>query len=399
VALRLSKDELAEHSGVGRAVVDELLSLGILVPDADDQAFGSGDVFRVRLVAACEAAGMRAESLAKALADGRLSLSFMDLPHYRWAPLSTKTYAEVAAEAGLDVDVALDVVEAGGGIRPKPGDRAREDEITVARLVGLVGGFLDRATLLRTIRVYAESLRRISESEATLFATVIIPALQAQGLSRVDAVDMANRFGAQATELQEDAILTLYRRIQERRWNEVTIEGIEEVLEDMGLYERPARPPAFGFVDLAGYTRLTDERGDDAGARLAADMSFVVHRIARENGGEAVKWLGDGVMLYFRDPSRAVRAAVDIVREAPNVGLPAHAGVAAGPVVVQDGDYFGRTVNMAARIGAHATAGQTLVSADAKALSTDALTFRSMGPVELKGFAAPVPVFEALPAS
>ena len=72
-----------------------------------------------------------------------------------------------------------------------------------------------------------------------------------------------------------------------------------------------------------------------------------------------VKWLGDGVMVYFREPAGAVLAALEMVEQLPEAGLPpAHVGVAAGPVVVQGGDYSGRTVNLAARIAAYARAGR-----------------------------------------
>ena len=80
-----------------------------------------------------------------------------------------------------------------------------------------------------------------------------------------------------------------------------------------------------------------------------------MRRLARERGGVPAKWLGDGVMSYFREPAGAVLAALEMVEELPAAGLPpAHVGVAAGPVVVQGGDYFGRTVNLAARIAGHA---------------------------------------------
>jgi adenylate cyclase len=82
------------------------------------------------------------------------------------------------------------------------------------------------------------------------------------------------------------------------------------------------------------------------------------------------------------------------------VGLPAHAGDAAGPVVIQDGDYFGRTVNMASRIAAAASAGQGLVTGLVAELALDSdLAFRDVGPVELKGFSERVPVFEAMPSA
>jgi class 3 adenylate cyclase len=58
--------------------------------------------------------------------------------------------------------------------------------------------------------------------------------------------------------------------------------------------------------DLVGYTRLTDERGDQAAADLAAALALLVDGSAREHGGRPVKWLGDGVMVYFREPAGAV---------------------------------------------------------------------------------------------
>jgi adenylate cyclase len=217
------------------------------------------------------------------------------------------------------------------------------------------------------------------------------------GLTRMQAVDQANVLGAEVTPFQEQMILALYRRQQERRWTEYTVEGIEQVVEEMGLYRRPERPPAFAFVDLAGYTRLTDERGDQAGARIASEMVNLVDQVAGSNQGVPVKWLGDGVMVSFRDPGPAVRATLEIVERVPAVGLPAHGGVAAGPVVVQDGDYFGRTVNLASRIAAGAIAGQTLVSELVAELADGSgLSFREVGPIELKGFAEPVTVYEAL---
>jgi adenylate cyclase len=151
------------------------------------------------------------------------------------------------------------------------------------------------------------------------------------------------------------------------------------------------------FVDLAGYTRVTEERGDQAAAELAATLAVQVERSSRGHGGTPVKWLGDGVMLHFRDPGGAVAAALGMVGRLPEAGLPpAHVGVAAGPVVVQGGDYFGRTVNLAARLAARAQAGQVLVTEQVvAAVAPDGVRFLELGQLELKGFSAPVTVLEA----
>ena len=393
----LSREELAARAGVDADFVDRLVASHILTAAEGGRPFRLPDVYRIRLVLACERAGLSIESVGKAIAEGKLSLSYMDLPNYRFAALTQTTYRELAGELDLELDVVLDVVQSMGYLRPGPDDRIREDEWDVFRLVRLALTALDRDALIRSSRVYVDAMRRIAEAEATLFDTYYVGRFMSQGLSYREAVDLSNQLGAELSPLQERYILTTYRRMQERRWTEYTIEGIEFILDEMGLYERPERPPAFGFVDLAGYTRLTEEWGDQAVARLVGELSELVDTVARGHRGEAVKWLGDGVMVYFRDPGEAVSGILQIVERAPEVGLPAHAGLAAGPVVLQDGDYYGRTVNMAARIAAYARAGQTLVTREVTELAAPAaVRFREIGPVDLKGFSEPVPVFEAL---
>jgi len=90
-----------------------------------------------------------------------------------------------------------------------------------------------------------------------------------------------------------------------------------------------------------------------------------------------------------------------MVREAPAAGLPqAHVGVNAGSVVFRDGDYFGRTVNIAARIAAQAGAGQVLVSEDIASLGEpDGISYRELGSFVLKGLAEPATLFAAASAT
>ncbi len=170
-------------------------------------------------------------------------------------------------------------------------------------------------------------------------------------------------------------------------WTKSAVESIEGALEAAGLYERLHRPPAVSFLDLSGFTRLTEEGGDEVAVNLAARLRALVRRSSQEHGGESVKWLGDGVMLYFPNPGDGVLATLDMVERAANDALPpARAGIHAGPVVFQEGDYFGRTVNMAARITDYARPGEVLVSQEVvEAASESSLSFDEIGPVTLKG--------------
>jgi adenylate cyclase len=101
-------------------------------------------------------------------------------------------------------------------------------------------------------------------------------------------------------------------------------------------------------------------------------------------------------MVHFRDPAGAVLAALQMVEEVPQAGLPpAHVGVAAGPVVVQGGDYFGRTVNLAARIAAYASASRVLVSERVvERAPPEGVAFVGGEEVRLEGFAHPVRLLE-----
>ena len=392
---RFTHGELVDRSGVAAAFVARLVDLGLVAP-ATDGMFGAGDVQRARLLEACDRAGMGVEVIAEAIEAGRLSLAFLDAPQYRWSSLKNESYGELAARLGLPFEVVRDVGGALGNRQVEPVDRVREDDEALFALVAVVAPKVETEALIRIGRVYADGLRRMAEAETEMFNTYLVGGLVKAGMGYGEALEQASTIGAQTTPLSEQMLLALYRRQQERGWTEGIVELVERVVEESGSYRRPARPPAFTFIDLAGYTRITDERGDEAGARIAREMSAMVERIVSDHAGTPVKWLGDGVMVRFREATAAVRATLEMVEAAPVIGLPAHAGVAAGPVVMQDGDYFGRTVNLASRIAGGATAGQTLVSGlVAELADDDGLSFREVGPLELKGLAEPVTVYEA----
>jgi adenylate cyclase len=216
-------------------------------------------------------------------------------------------------------------------------------------------------------------------------------------MGQQQAMELAAQLGAEFIPLMDRAFMAIYRRQQQLAWIEDMVEHVEAALGEAGARTPPERVPAMCFLDLVGYTRLTEERGDAAAAELAESLAVLVRRSSREHGGVPAKWLGDGVMFHFREPAGAVLAALRMVEELPTAGLPpAHVGVAAGPVVAQGGDYFGRTVNLAARIAACAGAGQVLVSGSvAEAASPEGVAFVELGELRLKGFARPVRLLEA----
>jgi adenylate cyclase len=193
------------------------------------------------------------------------------------------------------------------------------------------------------------------------------------------------------------AILGLYHGHQEHAWTKNVLDGVESVLAEAGVHSRLQEPPAICFLDITGYTQLTEEQGDEAAAELAETVAGVVRRTSALHGGKATKWLGDGVMLYYPEPGQGVVAALEIMEGLAWSGLPpAHVGLHVGPVLFQEGDYYGRTVNLASRIADHAAPHEVLVSqAVVDAAGSVSASFTEVGLVELKGVGGAVRLFRA----
>ena len=383
-----TREEVAQRAGVDPEYLDRLVELGILTPAAGD-VFSPGDALRARWLQSLERAGVPLEGLAAAVRDGVLSFSFLDVGAYdRFAGLSDTTFQQLSAQTGIPLELLLVVRETFGFAEPRPEDTVHHNELSVVPLLQLQlsEGFRP-GVIERWLRVYGDSLRRIAEAEAGWWNSEVEMALVASGMTEGEMLQAQADLGSQMTPLIEEVLLAIYHGQQEHTWSQVFVEHVEGALEAAGLYRRLERPPAMCFLDLTGYTRLTEERGDAAAAELAARLAGLVRRSALEHDGTPVKWLGDGVMFYFREPGAAVVAAVEMVEVVGRQGLPpAHVGIHAGPVVVQDGDYFGRTVNLAARMAEYARPGEVVVSQEVvDATQGGPVTYTEIGPVELKG--------------
>ena len=340
------------------------------------------------------------EGIAAAIRAGRLSFAFLEAaPYRRWAVRSTRTYRQVSQETGVPLELLCGALEAMGFTRMAPDEPMREDELEIVPLLarGFASGLLDLAWLTRLGRAHVEGLRLIATAWGDVYQARFEGPVLESGADQQTAIEQAAQLSVDFLPVVDPALLAIYHRQQELLWTEGLVERIENELERAGVLGRPGRVPAMSFLDLTGYTRLTEDQGDRAAAALAEALALLVDRSAREHAGVPVKWLGDGVMVYFREPAGAVLAALGLVAQLPEAGLPpAHVGVAAGPVVVQGGDYFGRTVNLAARIAARADAGQVLVSHSvAESAAPAGVSFVELGELPLEGFARPVRLLEA----
>jgi adenylate cyclase len=393
-----TRQEVAQRAGVDPDYLDRLVELGVLTPAAGE-AFSPGDALRARWLQSLERAGVPLEGLAAAVRDGVLSFSFLDVGAYdRFAGLSGTTFHQLSAQTGIPLELLRVVREAFGFAEPGPEDTVHHNELSVVPLIQLQLSKGFRPVIIeRWLRVYGDSLRRIAEAEAAWWNSEIEMPLLASGMTEGEMLQAQADLGSEMTPLIEQVLLAVYHGQQEHAWRQVFVEHVEGALEGAGLYRRLERPPAMCFLDLSGYTRLTEERGDEAAADLAARLAGLVRRSAQEHGGTPVKWLGDGVMFFFRAPGDAVLAAVGMVEVVGSQGLPpAHVGIHAGPVVFQEGDYFGRTVNLAARIAEYARPGEVLVSQEVvDAADGGPVAFTEIGPAELKGVSGPLRLYTA----
>ena len=125
----------------------------------------------------------------------------------------------------------------------------------------------------------------------------------------------------------------------------------------------------FIFTDLVGFTTLTAERGDDHGADVALAFYARVRALLADHGAEEVKTIGDAMMLRCSHPAKAVDLALRIVHATatPPPLPPVRVGVHTGPAVSRDGDWYGTTVNVAARLCSAAGGGEVLVSEQTRA--------------------------------
>jgi adenylate cyclase len=173
---------------------------------------------------------------------------------------------------------------------------------------------------------------------------------------------------------------------------------MEGFMEERGIAPPPPKtPPAIAFLDLTGYTALAEEQGDMAAAELAAALASVVREAAQARGGRPVKWLGDGIMFHFTDPGEAILSGIELVEQTEKaMSVPARMGINAGAVIAQEGDYFGRTVNIASRIADYARPHEVVVSEEAKRSAGVAeVEFELIGDVPLKGVSRPVRLHRA----
>jgi adenylate cyclase len=385
----ISLHEAAELAGVSPSTLQRWVVSRVL--PLRDGSWTRSAAAQARVVARLRERGHSLEELRQAVREGRLAFGYVEdlLPE----PGRTHAPAEVAAQTGLEEALIERLMALLGTPTALEHHLTDQDVEAVEEMASVLGAGFPLVALLQLVRVYAQSIRKIAEAEVRLFHLYVHEPLIRDG---VPALEMAEQMEGLAR-----ALLPLTSPLMEYIHNRYLRFYIEQdVIGHMEAELGGARQlgriqMAFCFVDLTGFTRFTEEEGDEEALDL---VERFVETVEATLPSEAVivKTIGDEVMIVSPDPITLTEWAVGFLtlfaeRPQPRVGL--HWGRA----VYRDGDYFGGDVNLAHRIVNRALGGEVLVTATvADAIGPSGyLEFDPIGEVELPGFPAPVELFVA----
>ncbi len=345
---------------------------------------------QARVVARMRDRGHSLEELRRAVRDGRLAFGYVEdlLPGSREMAIDR---TDAAARTGLEEDLIERVMTLLGTPTALEGTLSEEDGEAMQHIAAVLGAGFPLVALLQLVRVYAQSIRKIAEAEVRLFHLYVHEPLIRQG---VDALEMAEEMEGLARELLPltSPLMEYIHQRYLRFYIEQDVVGHMET--DFGPIRQMGRVQmAFCFVDLTGFTRYTEEEGDEEALDL---VERFVETVEATLPAEAliVKTIGDEVMIVSPEPVTLTEWAVGFLtlfgeRPQPRVGI--HFGRA----VYRDGDYFGTEVNLTHRVVARALGGEVLVTTPVVDAIGDSayLVFEPIGRVELKGFPEPVELF------
>lgn len=391
----LSREELAERAAATGPDVDRLVAAGVLQPRPDGR-FAAGDAHRVRIVAAFERSGVPLEVLAAAAGAGTISLDYYDELHPDEGPLSSRSFGRLKDELGPRRGRLLERLLTALGLAPPDDDGrfAALDEARLLRVLEALETLPDPEHGLRVTRLYAEAARRAGEAALNVYALAVDDIeSEVAGLPSGDAYASFLRPWSRLARLAPELAEWLTARHLSAAIEAYSVAATEEVLEQTGFVApRVTAQPAVAFVDLTGFTRLADERGDDVAAGIAMRLATLAEDVTRGRTGRVVKLLGDGVLLRFESATEAAEATLDLLDRLEHEGLPpGHAGIDAGPLLMREGDVFGRTVNLASRLSDRAGPGEVVMTdSSAAELAPEPFQLEAIGVLELKGFSDPV---------
>jgi adenylate cyclase len=389
--------QVAARAEVSPGTVRRWIAMG-LVPGYAGR-WTPAAVAYVRVVARLRARGHTLAEIRRASEAGQLAVG--PIEDLLGSSEGRHTLREVSRTTGLEVGLIRRIVAAMGSAASDPAPELLSDEdLEMLRYVAaMLEAGLPSVAFLQLARVYGHALAQIAEAEVRLIHLYVHEPLMRDGMSNVE---IAEEMEGLARELIP-FVVPLLRYTHDRQLGHFVEQDVIGHMESE-LVERASEQGrvrlAIVFADLAGYARLTVERGDEEA--LAAVERFV-EEVQRTLPADArvVKTLGDEAMVVGPDAGALVRWAVGLAA-LTRAGDPApRIGMHYGDALYRDGDYYGREINQAARVVARAGGGEVLVTRPVVDVAggDDSVRFERIGEVRLKGFSEPTELFIAAPAS
>ena len=331
--------------------------------------FAADSLHRLRLIHHAHRRGVSDEDLAMAVRrQGDLLSVFEELGAETF---TDQTMQEAARAVDLPPRLRDELIDLLG---LEPNDYASTDDTNALQLLqsALELGLPEDA-LIQLIRVYVDATGRIADAETRIFHDHVHDQFRAQGLQGKELLAATESVGKPALTLTEPALLYFHRRAFHRANRDDLLRHLAEATTPPGAVPGETTGTVV-FVDLAGFTPLTVTLGDSGVAEVLQRFASTVRREADTHAGRIIKQIGDAFMLVFDRPGDAVVFGISVMRLCGEDGdlPPLHIGAHHGPLLYRDGDYFGNTVNLAARVTSASDAGQFLVT-DAVSTRTEQL--------------------------
>ena len=265
------------------------------------------------------------------------------------------------------------------------GGEITEEDVTLLRYIAaaLQAGF-PLVAFLQLVRVYGQALARIADAEVKLFHLYVHEPLIHEGVDHLEMAEEMQGLARELLPLASPIMDHVHQRFLQHFLDQDVVGHMElEVDSDADLDLGRLRV-AIAFADLAGYTRLTEEAGEDEAVDIIERfVEAVAHTLPED--ARIIKTIGDEVMVVASDAAALLDWAVGFQALHEERPLP-RIGIHQGLTLYRDGDYYGREVNLAARVGARAAGGEVLVTRPLVDAAGRHLEFERIGEVKLKGF-------------
>jgi adenylate cyclase len=386
--------QVAARAGVSPGTVRRWVKQG-LVPQYEGE-WTPAAASHVRIVARLRDRGHSVEQIREASQSGRLAFGFID----ELLPTSEgrHTLADAARVTRLKPEQIERLIVA-MGLSVLTVDSLSEEDMQLLRYVAaILGAGLPMPALLQLARVYAQAMAQIADAEVRLFHLYVHEPLMRDGISGMDMTEEMEALVGEMLPFISPIMNFMHGRFLAYFVEQDVIGHIEADLEDNTAEEGRMRV-AIAFADLAGYTRLTEEEGEE---QAVGAVERFVEAVEQTLPIEArvLKTLGDEVMIVGADPVSLTDWAIGLTSSLPGGSPPPRIGIHHGAALYRDGDYYGREVNRAARVVARAAGGEVLVTRSVvdHAAGVDGLRFELIGGVVLKGFSEPTELFLAASA-